>query len=508
MLSMRSRRRVAAVAVAVFAVVSGTLTFIVTREYSPDGLRKRAAAAFESATGHRVRLGAARVSLDGAVSFEGAAVMEGDARLLSAGEVIVTGLPRPILPWRPKAVAATQVTLHIDLSDAATRLEPLTILAELLSRSNGVKLTAPEFVTVEVAAPGEEPSRYLARTDGFLAQRRLEITRVGQAVDAKAKDACLFVATPEAITLDADAARCMMPLAQAIARNAGAPVWSAVDAPMTGRFAARWTTDAASVTFTNAAGWRVTDPAATSGLTAPLGELAVMLDSAAVAGGRVTAADGTVALRADRMTAAQAAGWLEAFGIVGGAGGAPAVLEGAHFDAAFAYRDGAVTVRPVAGKPGLVWRETEAGPVVVFSGSGEADLESLKAASAALAAAAEAETVEAPSAAQGESPAAPEAGESESAEPQPATEPAKSPVSTESTAPTPASEEAAAVPVVESTAASAAPESTGATAAAENAPAPPSTPESAAPGAEIESSAAAPDIESTDGAASGALSGQ
>ena len=383
-ISIRNRRRLAVAVIVLFALVSGTLSWVATREYSPEGLSARASAAFRDVTDHHITLGEARVSVHNLVTFEGAAVIEDGKCRVSAGRIAVTGVPRPLVPWRPEAVEPEQVTLQVDLSDPAGRLEGVKLLARLVERAGDIRVIAPEYMTVEVLYDKPEAVRYVAPSAAFLADERLDIITLPEVFAAPrgagASRPYLFTATPDAITLSAPLDSPALPLAQAVAEDSGGAMLARLDGGADARFTAVWTAEDMTVTFTSK-GWQLRGPAAEMlGPNLPRGNLSVTLTSFVIRNGRFDSSDGLLEFAADKADSAALAEWLKCFGLVGLAGqGAPRTLDNVRAAAAFRVSGDSVSIQPAPGRPALLWLDDGPEQRVLFSGSGAAPLPALRA---------------------------------------------------------------------------------------------------------------------------------
>jgi hypothetical protein len=380
-MNIRSRRRLAAAVVVAFVVLSGAITWTATREYSPEALSERAAAAFRDATSHHVTLGEARVSVEDLVTIEGANVIEDGKSRVSAERVIIAGVPRPLSSWRPDSVRPEKVSIEMDLDDPGGRLEGVRLLAALVDRMGDIDVVAPQYLTVKVSYGGLKRVPYFAPSAIFLADKRLDIITPNEVFAAPPGAAgprpYVFTAAADAVTLSAPLDYSALPLARAVAQGSGAATLERLEGGADARFSAVWTADDATVTFTSS-GWRLRGPAAeTLGPNIPQGKLDVTITSFVMRNDRFDSSDGVLEFAADKAETAAVARWLEAFGLVGLAG-APKTLENVRIAAVFRVSGDAVSIHPVPGRPALIWLDSGRDRSPLFSGSGAAPLSELR----------------------------------------------------------------------------------------------------------------------------------
>lgn len=366
MFAVKSRRRLAAAIVIAFAVVSGTVTYIATRDYRPAALRTRAQSAFEDATGYRLTLDGGVISVNDSVTFDHATVSSSGRELLSAGAVTVTGLPKPLDRWRPLRVETTDVALGVSLSDKAG-LDAVKALAELQERADALNATMPETATVTVSYANAS-AEYTAKLAGLARDKTLTL----EAMEGAADKDWRFAVTPDTVTLDSSADGADDRVSKVVAHDAGASVLAAVTNPGDGRFKAVWSRGMLTAEFANVDGWRLTDGAVRSLTPLPAeAEIRAALTAFTVEGGAVTDMEGTFELSCAKVPAETVAKWLDLCGMQALPKDTPAELQNVRAAGIFALHDGKISIRPAAGKPGVIWSEGKESVTVLCGGGGE-----------------------------------------------------------------------------------------------------------------------------------------
>ena len=372
MIHVRVRRRFAIAAIAIFLAASATATWAICTQYAPRTLRARAEGALRAATGVEIELGAATISINDTATFDGAAVRtNGGPQLAAAGPVEVSGLPKPFGPWRPKRITLSDLSVEVELSGKGAGLQAVALLASLLDKADGIEAGLPDEITVRVSYADVKDAEFTAASGGFVKGRTLDLVPKGRtAADTH------FIMTSAEAELSARLGSSDDLLTRQIAKSAGKAVFGDSADAAAGRLGARWTVDTETVSFANPAGWDVPAKAAEAfGFEIGDGKAAIRVTAFTVANGKITALDGSFEYASKAMQSKTIAGWLDALGMKGlDAPGTPQRFENVEMAGAFTLKDGFVTVKPLSGKPALVWREAAGGTIVLFNGEGRVAL--------------------------------------------------------------------------------------------------------------------------------------
>jgi hypothetical protein len=372
MIHVRVRRRLAIAAIAIFLAASATATYVICSQYAPRSLRARAEAALAAATGIEIELGAASISINDTATFSGAAIRGNNGlQLVVTGPVEVAGLPKPFGPWLPTRIRLSDLSIGADLSDKGAGLQSVALLATLLDKAEGIEVVLPDEITVEVNYGDVKGEEFTAASAGFVKSRALDLTPK----DRKAPNTHFTMTLAEA-ALSAPLGNADDLLTQQIAKSAGKSVLGDSPNASSGRLAARWTADGEQIEFANPDGWEIPASAAEAfGFKIGDGKATIRVTAFTVKDGQVTALDGSFEYGSKAMQSKTIAGWLDALGMKGlDAPGTPPRFENVQMAGAFTLKDGFITVKPLSGKPALVWSEVAGARIVLFNGEGRVAL--------------------------------------------------------------------------------------------------------------------------------------
>ncbi|MCD6405534.1 MAG: hypothetical protein J7M19_06880 [Planctomycetes bacterium] len=399
MLHVKTRRRLAVALVAAFAVIAVAAARVTWSHYSPGAIDRQARKALGQLAGCDVSLGQAHLSTGGYVTFQKAAFLEDGRTVATADAIVISSLPRPWGDWQPGAIATGKWHASLDLGDPGKALSDCSRLVDLAhnigkvikkdaARSTflpGAEAPAAFALEIDVKCPGVPLLRYAADEDDLFEKRLLRMSPR----DGAAPQGWSFTATGEQIELQAAIDAAAEPLADLVAKKAGARLFDHIEDTSGGRFTALWTKDGESVRFATAGGWELAQSAPGSlGLTVPEGHLAVRVDAFAVKDGRLEALSGSLEFATEKITSGTLSRWLGALGLDAfGESNTPDYFENVHVAADFTIEDGVLCIRASEGKPTLVWAEVDGETIPLFSGSGEIALDDFRRKAAAIPAA-------------------------------------------------------------------------------------------------------------------------
>ncbi len=363
MIHVKTRRRLAASVIVLFLAASLTLTYMARREWAPGALVERARRDFHDATGLNVTFSGATVFVDNTVVFDGASIGNADGEILSASKVAVTGLPRPGSAWKPERLDLAQLTASAHLR-GGLQLRTMVIMDGLMEEAGIIRVTLPEYITVEIRHPGVGVVDYGAPGASFRHKRILELVPV----DRQAPESFEFTVAPTEATLRDDLNDAGDPLVKALV-DAAQVVLARTDQPSSGHLTAVWKKGTEKVTFENETGWRLESDRFAS--LAKDGELRVVLTSFVTEDGRLAALDGSIEAFMPLAKSQVLAECLAAVGLSGLSGdGVPDAFENVHVALGFSARDGQVKIRPQDERPALIWSEVDGKPIALFTGEG------------------------------------------------------------------------------------------------------------------------------------------
>jgi len=375
MFTVKTRRRAAIFAVAVFLAVSVSATYLAARNYSGETLRSRAEEAFKSATGYSLSLGRPVVSVEDEITFTQAVVSVEGRAVITSGAVTVSGLPKPRKDWQPDGIEAHKIALVVGLDNPPQGLSSVAALANILEKGASLHIVLPDTFIVDAAVSDLPHTRYFASAAVFAEKGVLELAPS----EGKAPAGWSFSVTPTQATLSANISDNSDPVAQSVVRGAGKTVLEKAENAAEGSFIARWDAEGQTVSFANPGGWRLPSSAATGlPVKVPEGDIAVRVTAFTVKNGAVTSLDATVDYSAPKVTSSALSQLLGLVGISALSGqGVPPLFENVHASVDLSMRDGVIAVKPVAGKPALIWAEAAGRPIPLVTASGQATLASL-----------------------------------------------------------------------------------------------------------------------------------
>ncbi len=396
MLHVKTRRRLAVAFLALFAVIATAAALITWRRYSPLALDTQARKALERLTGYNVVLGDAHLSAKGYVVFEKAAFLEDSRTIATTAPVVIFSLPSPWGDWRPGAITTGKWHTSIDLGDPVEALSDCSRLVDLAHNIGKIlKKDAPEISSLPGAAPGAAfaleidvkcpggPVLHYAADEGDLFKKQL--LRMTPR-DRPAPPGWSFTATGEQIDLQATTDEAAEPLADFVAKKAGACLFNYIKDNSGGRLTAVWTKDGEIVQFTKDGGWKLKDNAPGAlGLTVPEGRLVAYVDTFVVKDGRLEKLSGSLDFTAEQIASRTVSVWLGALGLDAfGESDTPDYFENVFVAVDFTLQHGVLRVYARKEKPSLVWAEVDGETIPLFSGSGETRLDDFKRKAAAI----------------------------------------------------------------------------------------------------------------------------